>query len=169
MDTIHINELELACQVGVTATERAQPQTLLVSLEIALDLAAGPHPRNLRRMQRDVLLQHPIEDEVGQLQDQHAEAELRRDLERQAKALEAQKPQQQPDPVQKMRLDTGAELRRIDAVRKLAANQPEIRFFNVPENKAYSHRDQSPAGSWTCPVRSPASPFAKVTPTRALR
>jgi hypothetical protein len=49
-----------------------------------------------------------------------------------AKALEAQKPQP-PDPVQKMRLDTGAELRRIDAVRKHAANHPEILAKAVEE------------------------------------
>ena len=29
-----------------------------------------------------------------------------------------------------------------------AADQPEIRYYNVPENKAYTHRDIAPNGAW---------------------
>ena len=43
-----------------------------------------------------------------------------------------------------------------------AANQPEIRFFTVPENKAYKHRDMSPAGSWKVVTPETASRVSAV-------
>jgi 7,8-dihydroneopterin aldolase/epimerase/oxygenase len=41
MDTIIIRDLAVAYHVGVTEAERAQPQRLLLSLEIGRDLAAA--------------------------------------------------------------------------------------------------------------------------------
>ena len=43
-----------------------------------------------------------------------------------------------------------------------AANQPEIRFFNVGENKAYRHREQAPEGSWKVVTPETASRVSAV-------
>ena len=47
MDTIRIHELQVQCRIGVPAAERATPQPLLVSVEMALDLTAAARSDDL--------------------------------------------------------------------------------------------------------------------------
>lgn len=48
MDTIIIEELEVAFRVGVSDTERAQPQRLLITIELILDLTLALEKDDLR-------------------------------------------------------------------------------------------------------------------------
>lgn len=48
MDQIIINELEVFFRVGVPAAERAQPQRLLVTIEMDLDFTAAASRDNLK-------------------------------------------------------------------------------------------------------------------------
>ena len=43
-----------------------------------------------------------------------------------------------------------------------AANQPEIRYFTVAENKAYNHRERAPEGSWKVVTPETASRVSAV-------
>jgi|YNPNPStandDraft_1061719.scaffolds.fasta_scaffold84613_2 dihydroneopterin aldolase len=47
MDTITIADLEAFCHVGVTEAERAQPQRLLITLQLTHDFAAAQTSDNL--------------------------------------------------------------------------------------------------------------------------
>ena len=49
MDTIHISDLEVHYCVGVTDTERAQPQRLLLTVELAVDFATAARTDDLAR------------------------------------------------------------------------------------------------------------------------
>ena len=50
-----------------------------------------------------------------------------------------------------------------------AANQPEIRYFTVAENKAYTHREQAPVGSWKVVTPETANRVSAVGYYFALR